>query len=601
MRSKTYILALNLSLIGLVGLGMSACMNRKKPNKGKGPSTDNEFRIAYYRVNPFANNTRLADVMKRSLSSIRTEQSVLLGTDENMLWAAAHCQCSPAFSGIYLDGLMKAQGALPQILVPSIREEIRNQPLLKTLLAVTPGSNFGASIASFFLKDSRINTEIRKGLNTKVNGSVSGGSTAVNDLELQFNLFPSGTENVGNSSAFAPKTVQLSSQASKWAHVLSLDSLWVAGKSPIGFKDHGLQMLATAATLSEWLYAFGLEKSADGASVGGLAFDPAIGMNAPLGAFDPRTSNGSGILSGSYSVSFPETKKIDQAINAREKWQRIPAPVLLDEQARIWLSAALAFERLRPSNRSVTQMYKASGGMLPDDAHLLPLSFLPGMGVLLDGGFIDTKALSIRDQARIPGDNSNLSGDRVASLQSLARLTRALTVWTINLENIERDQITEPTLSKIKSSLPKLKDALRLSVQMILDNYISTKLGTSKLRGIGMVESLTHPVKPSIEVAAEVLYALTEAELQVFKGLGQQTDYSKKLIGLHHWFAAEFLDDLISSQNSAQPPATAVFWTFAALQSLAKLPAEYTQAPWLNDAIINLNTAVSSWDLGFKR
>lgn len=591
LKTQVILISLGLTLVSAV---LSGCIQRKKSPKN-GAEFESDYRIAYFTANPFAGNSRLSEALAPSLANVKQDKQLFVGFDEEFLMATAACRCTPRFAGGYQTSLMQTRGTLPQILVPSIRQEIWSQPLLKTLLAITPGNTIGSSIAGLFLKDSKINSEVRKGLSDKLRASLPGGSDAIAQHTLQLDLFQNPVQNLGNRDALAPKTMMIGSQAAKWIHIFGTDNLW-ENSTPVRAPDHGVQMFATAASLLEWSYLYGLDKDQRQQALGGLTFDPRLGPNSAIGAFDPRVqAEGTGIVSGTYSVSFPEKSAIDSAINARELWKRAPSAITLDEQARVWLAAAMAFERLKPSQRRMTQMFKSAGGMLPDEAHQLPLAFLPGMATLLDGGFVDTNALSINEVAYLQAV-STVSTERTAKLTSLAKMMRAMTLWSTTLDSIQNEKVEAATAQKLAQNQTKIKDVLRLSVQAVLDNHVQTRLTQSRLRGIGIVDSVTTQARPNLDVAAEVLIALTLAELRVFKGTQQGTDFSKKIIGLHHWFAAEYLVDLIERPTQTQlKPQSALL--IQGLLSLAKqLPAQELRAPWLDDALNQVQRATSDWD-----
>ncbi len=583
----------NLATTLLIIAVVSACQPKKK-NRNDNQSSKSSANINLMYENPFADNNNLANFAQNTLSQFNTQFS------ESSLWALGGCDCSPKFTAQYLVALVKSRGALPQILVPTVREEVRNNSILRTLLSFPPGglANISNTLLNVFMTDSTVSKMVKSGLNDKFKASLPGGTSIGTAVDYGFDLFQNPIIRAGQHSTQVPSSMDIGLQASKWMLVQGTGALW-KNTTPLAFGDHGLQLLATSMTMAEWKYVFGLDESSSNTIYGGLAFNPAQGINAPIGKFDPRVDTGrSGIVSGQYTISFPNGQAIQLATSIKEQWQRSASPVSLDEQARVWASAAQGYLNLRPTARTATTAAMFAGGpaIFPPEAHTLPLAFLKGMAALLDGPIIDKDPKVIHQTADLsPQPNRNRP---VASMLSLARMARALNLWIKALESAEQDQLSPEVLQEIVDSRSILKDAMRLAVQSILDLYVNPNV-PNRLNTIALVTSQSDMTPPPFAEAAETLAALADIDVYTLKQSGSLTDFSKKVIGLFHWFTSEYMADYSVGSQRYQPSAEGMIWSLNAFQSFSQYPAHLNQAPWLQDILRNLQSAVSNWDGGY--
>lgn len=564
------------------------------------------FEIRYFNANPFSTQS-LSQSLLQALGRVRLSEDSTTGLNEDSLWAISQCTCTPWFNSVYSQAIVQSRGALPAPLVPTIREEVRSNAALKALLALPPGiQNIASILAKLFVNDEKISAEIQKGLDEKLNKALRTSTKLSSRIKYNFDLYPSPFVNLGANSTFNPKNVNMSAQASKWAFVFSIDNMWDANTNddPLAFGDHSLQLLLTAISMSEWTYAFGLDAASSGSVYGGITFDPREGVAAPLKASDPRKDpNAAGVISGNYNLTFPDKGTLQLATTVKEQWARNTETVTLDEQARIWTAAAQAYNRLKPSARigEAVQIFAPDTGMFPDDAHSLPLAFLTGMSVLLDNPFIEPETREIRTAANLQGADQNITNIR-APLKVLARLARALQVWTIATETIGQDRLSSQIAQTISTSRARIKDGMRLAIQNILDNHTEDTVMNSRLGGIAMVRSKHDFARPPIEEVAEALAVISDIDLTALVNQpGFQTDLNKKIIALFHWFAAEYLADIASGSFRQELKPDAAFWTYIALRNFAKFKPELTRAPWLRDALRNAESAIASWDRQFEK
>lgn len=580
-------LAKNLVLIAALAVSLSACKTSSGGKKGQGRQSQ-PLKIITFDENPFK-NAATANNFGKTLQTM-----TLNSLDKERLWANAHCQCTPAFTGKYLSQLSVARGALPQPLVPSVREQIRNDPKLKLLMGLPGGlQNVGNFLAGLFVNDEKIAGLIRTGVAEKVNRAAPGGAQIQNHVQFRFDGFPSPISAVGSAQTAAPKVFDTDVQASRWALIMGLPNMWQA-EAPIAYNDHGLQTLHTAQMMSEWQYMFGLEKAANGTVYGGVTFDPREGLNGKLAGFDPRTDiKGKRVVSGSYVISYDQADQLDLAISVQEQWQRNAAKINLDEQARMWTAAATAFHRLRPKNRTNVGSLFGSSGMFPNDAHQIALVFLPGIEVLLDGMFIDEQAMLIRQYAKTR-ETTGPEASQPANLVTLTRLARAMNLWVEQTRDLSDAALDAATANKLRTGNAQFVKVVQLAIQSILGNHVRDSGVVTKLGSIAMVRSPQDYGKPEAAEVAETLATLAAVEQASLPS----PILKQRVIGLYHWYVAEYLADVPKGKNQMKLSPQAILWSYKAMQQLAKYPQNEHRAVWLKDLTAQLKAAIDSWDKG---
>src|SRR5690606_22054107 len=92
-------------------------------------------------------------------------------------------------------------------------------------------------------------------------------------------------------------------QIARWRLNLAAEGVW-SGDAPVAFHDHGLQLLGTLQTLSEWQYLFGINKDGKGDTIGGLTFDLDTGLQSLTHVNLDALSEQQFFLSGSYQLSY---------------------------------------------------------------------------------------------------------------------------------------------------------------------------------------------------------------------------------------------------------------------------------------------------------
>jgi hypothetical protein len=444
---------------------------------------------------------------------------------ESQLWALASCDCRPTLLQGYFESIAGSRGVLPQILMPSVREEIKNSETLATLAKLP----LGGVLAGIFTTDAKLAARIADGLGEKLTSS-PGGSELGDRLQLRFDGFQAiaGQEN----------SFRFSDQIARWQSVFAANGMWEQ-RAPIDNKDHGLQSLELLRTLAEWSYLVGIDKNSNGGFYGGLTVSEKVGELKINGPVDPRSkTQPAWFLSGTYSIDYGNESAKDTAISVREEWSRTKNdPITLDEQSRFWHTAAIAFKRLRPENREKIQSLFKSGasdkdGVLPADAHELPLAFLTSLKSLLPGPFIEKDSRLVRAQAALSAESS----DEEADVLALARLTRALVAWIVELESVTKDTVSANTLSKVENAANELLPPLQVAIQTILQRHALPAVDVGGAFGIAIVRN---GKGLELSEAAEVLLALVEAESMVLSSEFLQS----RLVAMLDWFGGDLLGE----------------------------------------------------------
>jgi hypothetical protein len=464
-------------------------------------------------------------------------------TNPEVLWAMAQCGCQPAARTEVFRRLAVARGVLPQILVPTVREEIRGNPQLKRLLSLP--ELFGGLFKRILTSDERLSNQVRSGLSQKIQAAVGGDLKS--NIPFRFDSFVTHSRDLKDNFSMIE-------MAARWNLVFATPNLW-QGQTPVAFNSHGLQVLESIRVLSEWTYLFGIDPKPAGGFYGGMTIDASGSANTDLIRFDPREDpDARRIVSGAYRIGYNDAPALDLVINVQELWQRGPDEPTITEQAMIWNSAALAFSRLRADQRAATpRLYGPKGqALLPQDAHTLPLIFLPGMQGLLEGRLADIEKRTISE----PG----MPTERV-SWRSLAKLGRAIMTWITVLDKIEAAQVPKAQEEQLKAAPTQLKEALRLVVLNILKD-----------------EALREPSRiPSIAEIAEAISFLADAEQKLLPSPHLQ----EVVVDTFHRFASQRLVPIWTGKTQDTMSVEDVLWTNMALSSMSRYPMDTLQAPWL--------------------
>jgi hypothetical protein len=392
-------------------------------------------------------------------------------------------------------------GVLPQILVPSVRQEIASNSMLGILQSLPFG--IGSSLLNIFATDQKLAENIREGLGEKLTQGLAqyGGSSLGSRLAYNFDHFSRSPANGG--------TFDIVAQAGRWNLVWSEDGLWTGGV-PLDGRDHGLQLLGVLRTLSEWSYLFGIGTGGNLSGFGGLTKQWKNGIlttSVPLAPSDPLIS--SQLVTGSYEIAVPMTMSaLDLATRGGEQWRSQISAVPLLEQASVWLSGAKAFARLRAdSRRFSSDLFTGMSPVLSSNVSLLPLLFLNNMGSMLDGAFINTASQKIFNEA-CPTGNCEL-----ADARSVARMAMAVAKWDEAISNSATAGVDADVQAKLSAAAPKLKLALQLATRtMTGDLTEDSSVGDRRWLTVHMPS--TPDLDPST-VSAEVIGTLAYIERNI--------------------------------------------------------------------------------------
>jgi hypothetical protein len=442
---------------------------------------------------------------------------------ESQIWALASCDCQPNLAKAYFENISAGRGVLPQILVPTVREEIKNNKTLATLQKLP----FGGLLAGIFATDAKLAANIAESLGEKLENS-PGGTDLGDRTQLRFDGF---RPIAGREHSF-----RFSDQIARWHNVFSANGMWNQ-RTPIDNKDHGLQSLELLRTLAEWSYLLGIDKNSSGGFYGGLTLSEKNGELKLNGPVDPLSkTQPAWFLSGTYSIAYANESAKDTATSVLEDWSRTKeTPITLDEQSRFWHAAAIAFKRLRPENREhIGSLFKSDqsvdSGVLPNDAHELPLVFLTSLKTLIPGPFIEQDSRLVRAQASLLVGSS----DEEADVLALARLTRALVAWIVELKTITKDTVSTNTLSKVQNVSEEMLPPLQVAVQIILQKYSQPSVDHGGSFGLALVRDGR---SLNFSEATEVLVALLEADSLVLNSEFLQS----RLIAMLDWYGGDLL------------------------------------------------------------
>lgn len=462
-------------------------------------------------------------------------------------------------------------GVLPQILAPSVRTEVNTNGAFRFLR----DKPLGDSLLRQFATDENMAAEVRKSLSKMLTNGLAnyGGSTFPQRYKFNFDHFVPGA--AGNSS------FDVQDQAAKWNLVWSTDGLF-AGKAPIDGIDHGLQLLHVLKTMSEWAYALGLDTDGNLAKFGGLTKrweDNKLITAKSVASSDPNFAKQ--LISGRYSVAVPRNiSAIDLALRGGEQWGSVIQPVMLQEQANLWLSAANAFARLRADQRRYTYaLYTGEDPVFGSGVDLLPLAFLASMANLLDGPFIDSESQRVFSFA-CPDRNCQL-----ADVRSIARLTFALARWveaTRGISSVPMDPKARAQIIEAQNSLKKgLQFASRaLMGEMTQTQYIGGRRWlTVKRSGIAAGDAAA--------VSAEAIGTLAYVERRILNS-PLARDRIRMLANGH---AAEFFLDSDSTRSGES-----ILWNARMLRELSRSQMSGL-LPWLDRVTSSFKQSIGQeWD-----
>jgi hypothetical protein len=393
------------------------------------------------------------------------------------------------------------RGVLPQILVPSVREEVSSNKMLPVIQSLPAG--IGSILVNAFASDEKLTEKIQEGVQEKLNrGTASyGGSNLRTRLAFNFDHFSSS----GNDKS----TFDIASQAGRWNLAWAEDGIWTGGP-PLDGYDHGLQVLGILRNLSEWSYLFGIGNGGNLSGIGGLTKRWESGnlvISRPLIPTDPLISNE--LLTGSFQIAFPtNVSSLDLATHGGEQWRSDVSTVPLLEQASLWLAGAKAFSRLRIDHRRFSSdLFTGISPVLSSSVSMLPLLFLNSMSTMLDGPFINSTSHKIYNVA-CAAENCEL-----ADARSVARLALALARWNGAISNVDTAGLDAATQTKLLEATPKLKAALQLVIQT-LTGELTEEVQVEGQQWLAVKTSINSILDRS-SVSAEVIGTLTYIERNI--------------------------------------------------------------------------------------
>jgi hypothetical protein len=218
---------------------------------------------------------------------------------------------------------------------------------------------------------------------------------------------------------------------------------------------------------------------------------------------------------------------------------------------------------------------------LPDNVHQLPLAFVTGLKALLGGPFIDRDARFIRARAALGGGSSRQ--DEPAGLVALVRLAAALDAWIVELKDVGDAGLDATTRRKLEEAPARLKPALQLAVQTLLNHHVSPPGGGRY--GLALTERGGEP-------APLARYAESLATLFPIEKRSVESPFLKsRLVGLTHYFVAHVLAPRLQSPRGALS-AEDVIWSLKALESYREHAGD-ADAPWLASALRRLTELAS--------
>ena len=371
---------------------------------------------------------------------------------DSLQLALSACHCGTHITRTLLEHESTARRALPQALVPKIREEIRSNPLLSALDALP--SVLGSIISTLAANDEKMAVQIREGVLKTLTPTLSvvGTGPFLPAAPFRFDLFGTPSSLDTSPSATHPTNFSVATVASFWNLVFGADDLWSA-TSNASNPDVSAQTLEVVRTFAEWAYLLGIGGDGKPNGFGGIAFDVKIGADqytVPKPATDIPEDEGR-FISGEYSISYPNIPTIKLATQVQEVWKT-------------------SSNGDNPGN--FRTLFAGENPPLSMTSPGLPLIWLPAMGHFLKTSYINDKTRTIFAFAA-PNDRVE---QEEASLEALTMLGFALHDWILATKNIGQTDLAPEIKERIASLEAKLKDPLRLTILTILNRF--TKIRT---------------------------------------------------------------------------------------------------------------------------
>ena len=387
---------------------------------------------------------------------------------DELLWAVSDCECAPRWAHRVLTRTLETYGALPQVLVPQVREAILKDKRIQAVLQLPGGAD--GMISKIFASDSQLESTVHSNLLTLIQNAWQNPLKIGSSQKLYFDGFaplPWQIPARSTGNVVRPDGFDVGSIASRWLLVASAPAPWTTGPGrsrqnlPL---EQDIQLVSWARMMAEINYVLGVKRGFDGRIYGGLLLNPRDPSGNLLG-FEMLPATGAPLLgmSGRLKIAYQPMSSLKLIVNGKEQWQRQPGSIDLSEQVRVWRAGAAIFKSLRLESRKYPAALFGSGdaNLFPADSQRLGLVFLQGMQVLLGEEMVALDTMTIGDSYSIPEQRVQRSE---TNLISMVRVANVLTVWSQEIQSIDSSGLSESDKTIVRDALPKLQDALRLSV-----------------------------------------------------------------------------------------------------------------------------------------
>lgn len=496
---------------------------------------------------PYHSGSQLWNSVRQIVVDARGSYSV------DDLWAASECRCMSSLKVAKLNESAYAKGVLPEVLVPAVRKEIRENETLSFInREIGP---IGSVFAGMAVDDAEVNQEIVSGLRKLVT-DVSPGSRFGRNGRIRFDGFTPYAD-----LGLPVGSFDTSDQVVRWNTVFMQNGFFGRNSERLA-TDPGLSAYMVIKSLAELQYIYGFYAGAQSA----LTLD--INEQTFLATYDPRLeSEKVRTIWGKYQITTHGGRNLIQtALNTEEKWTHDGSELYLADQARLWIMMAKLFDRLRPRNRApINQLFDSQGGYLPDDVYMLGLVSLPVLERLLSSEkLIDIDSREIRNSIDKYG---NPVGS--ASPETVARLMRGLLDWTVQLRDLSDVSLGHTMKDRLSGAEDSFKDGVRLAVQHMIREHIST------------YDSADVTILPAVDGDLSKAGEVVETFLLINRGLLK----SEVLDEMTFEITRSFLSDAITniSISGDEINLADVIWIYRVLDLLSNEELETLGMEWAGE------------------
>ena len=499
---------------------------------------------------------------------------------DELAWAIASCQCSPRWAHKVLVRTLEANGPLPQVLVPQIREAILRDKRIQAVINL-PGGPEGV-VSRLFTSDQQLENQIRSSLLSTIQMAWQNALKVGASQQLNFDgftPFPWRVPAAQDGRPVRPEGFDVSGLALRWLLIANAEAPWTAGPGrsradlPL---EQDIRLVSWARMMAEINYVLGVKRGFDGRIYGGLMINPRDNTGGLLG-FEMLPETGAPMLamSGQMRVAYQPMSSIKLITSGSEKWVRMPGTISLQEQARVWRAGASIFKGLRLESRKYPAALfgTADVNLFPPDAQRLGLAFLQGMQVLLGEELIAFDVLTVGDNFSIPEQRVQRTETDIASL---VRVGAAAAAWVQELQALDSSGLKEDDKATLRSGLPKLQDALRLSVLRGIRRAMDWGAFEESAKGL--------PLARQAELIAT--FASVEQELM-------RSGYVRRKMAA---FAQRMIENLRSRQNQASyidlTPEEAI-WVREALSRIRSYSSNEAE---ISALLQSIDAGLKAWD-----